>query len=312
MSSVIAIVVPVFALILLGFAAGRHGYFSGDAVKALNDFTFTMAVPAFLFRSMARLEVRELPIDLWLTFFGAAAITWTLATVLTRKALERPAIDAPSIAMSSCFGNVVMLGIPLSVAAFGETAAAPAALLVALHTPMLFFVGSLHQAMVAEPRQTNLAAMARELAIDLVRNPIIIGIAAGILWRLTGLGLHPVVDRILVMLGQAAVATALVGLGLSLVNFEIKGQVPTLSMILLLKLVVMPVTASILAIHVFALAPVPAAVVVLFASMPTGANAYLFAARNGRAVNSASGAVALGTTLAVVTSAVVVSLFGTR
>ena len=46
--------------------------------------------------------------------------------------------------------------------------------------------------------------------------------------------------------------------------------------------------------------------------MPTGANAYLFANRNGRAVNSASGAVALGTALAAITAAIVVSALGIR
>ena len=61
-----------------------------------------------------------------------------------------------------------------------------------------------------------------------------------------------------------------------------------------------------------ALPPVAAAVVVLFAAMPTGANAYLFAMRHGRAVNSASGAVALGTMLAIVTTSVIGAGFGGR
>jgi malonate transporter and related proteins len=46
--------------------------------------------------------------------------------------------------------------------------------------------------------------------------------------------------------------------------------------------------------------------VVLFAAMPTGANAYLFAARVDRAIHSASGAVALGTTLSLVTLSVLI------
>lgn len=312
MAQVLTIIVPVFALIALGFAAGRQRYFGTEASKSINEYTFSLAVPAFLFRSMSRLEVSEIPIDLWVSFFGAAIVTWVTATVLTAHVLVRPATDAAAIAMSSCFGNVVMLGIPLSVAAFGETAAAPAALLVAIHTPLLFFTGSLHQALVAEPRETSMMMIACDLFAELSRNPIILAILAGVLWRLTGLGLHPAVDRVLMMLGQSAVATSLVGLGLSLVNFEIKGQVPTLSIILVLKLALMPSVAWLLAVHVMALPPVAAAVVVLFAAMPTGANAYLFAMRHGRAVNSASGAVALGTMLAIVTTSVIVAEFGGR
>jgi malonate transporter and related proteins len=149
MSSIITIVIPVFALIAIGYAAGRYSYFAADAVKPINDYTFWLAVPAFLFRTMAKIEMTETPVDMWLAFFGAVAVTWVLATVLVPRFLGRPAEDAPSIAMSSCFGNVVMLGIPLSVAAFGDAAAGPAAMLVSLHTPLLFSIGTLHQAVVA-------------------------------------------------------------------------------------------------------------------------------------------------------------------
>jgi malonate transporter and related proteins len=312
MSNLITIVLPVFALIAVGYAAGRFRLFSSESGKVLNDYTFQLAVPALLFRSMARLEVSDIPLDLWVSFFGAAFLTWLVASVLTATMLGRPAIDTPSIAMSSSFGNVVMLGIPLSLAAFGETAAAPAALIVALHTPLLFFAGALHQALVAEPRQTNVVNIVRDLFLELARNPIILAIAAGILWRATGLGLDPGIDRVLLMLGQSAVATSLVGLGLSLIQFEIKGQAPTLSMILVLKLALMPCVAWLLAVHVFALRPVAAAVVVLFAAMPTGANAFIFASRSGRAVNSASGAVALGTIFAVISAALIIQAFSTR
>jgi predicted permease len=65
----------------------------------------------------------------------------------------------------------------------------------------------------------------------------------------------------------------------------------------LLKLVAMPAIAWALAFWVFRLPPVAAGVVVLFAAMPTGANAYIFATRYQRVVNSTSGAVALGTLL---------------
>ena len=219
---------------------------------------------------------------------------------------------APSIAMSSSFGNVVMLGIPLALGTFGDAAAAPMAVLVSLHTPLLFATATLHQLVVDEQRRGSIATLVQDLVLELVRNPIILGILAGTAWRLTGLGLHPVIDRVLVILAQSSVATSLVGLGLSLVGFQIKGQVPTLGMILCLKLVLMPITAWLLAVQVFALPPVAAGVIILFAAMPTGANAYIFAASNGRAVNSASGAVALGSLLALLTATIVVYSVGMR
>ena len=60
------------------------------------------------------------------------------------------------------------------------------------------------------------------------------------------------------------------------------------------------------------LPPIAAGVIVLFAAMPTGANAYIFAAQYQRLVNPVSGAVALATLLAAVTLPVVVLLLAAR
>ena len=81
-------------------------------------------------------------------------------------------------------------------------------------------------------------------------------------------------------------------------------------MILALKLVAMPLVAWLMATHVFSLPPLAAGVITIFAAMPTGANAYLFAARNGLAQHSASGSVALGTLIAAMTAAFVVYALG--
>ncbi|MCS3926727.1 putative permease [Bradyrhizobium elkanii] len=48
------------------------------------------------------------------------------------------------------------------------------------------------------------------------------------------------------------------------------------------------------------LPPVAAGVIVLFAAMPTGANAYIFAARYQRLVSPGAGAATLGTLLVTV------------
>lgn len=74
-----------------------------------------------------------------------------------------------------------------------------------------------------------------------------------------------------------------------------------------LKLLAMPAVAFVLA-KLLNLPPIVTGVVVLFAAMPTGANAYIFAVQYQRLVNPVSGAVALGTLLAAVTLPVVVML----
>lgn len=310
MYDVLLIVAPVFGLIALGFALARLRVVSEQAGAGLSEFVFTVAVPALLFRMMVTAEPAEdaSPFALWGAFYGAVAITWGLAILATRYPLNRPARDGAPVAMGSCFGNIVMLGIPLSLDRFGAEAGTPLALILSVSSPLMWFAGTLHIELASRKGDLALGAMLKDLALSLLKNPIILGLLAGIAWRATGLGLHPVPDKMIALLGQAAVPAALVALGLGLTAFELKGQLPTIAVICVLSLAVYPALAWMLAFHVFDLPPLWAGVAVLLAACPPGANAYLFATRYGAATGSVSAAVALGTALSVISVTLILIL----
>lgn len=300
MQNVLATVAPVFGLIALGYLLARFAYLSETAGTGLSEFVFAVAIPALLFRMMISAETTDAaPFALWGAYYGANAITWVIATLATRYILGRPALDAAAIAMGSGFGNLVMLGIPLALDRLGPDAATPMALILSVSSPVLWFTATLQAELALDRQERAISSMLRELVISLVRNPVIAALIAGLVWRQTGIGLHPIPDKIISYLGQAAVPCALVALGLSLNGFEIKGQVPTLATICFLSLIVFPAIAWVLAFHVFGLSPLWGGVVVLFAACPPGANAFLFATRYKAAVGSVSGAVALGTMLSI-------------
>lgn len=311
MYDVVAIVAPVFGLIALGYLLVRTGLLGEAAGKGLSEFVFTVAVPALLFRMMATVAAPAVsPFGLWGSYFGASAVVWIVAILITRFVLHRPAADGASIAMGAAFGNIVMLGIPLALDRFGAEAATPIALIVSVSSPLLWFAATLHIESVERRGGTSWAGLLRDLMLGLLRNPIILGVLAGTAWRLTGFGIHEIPDKMITMLGQAAVPVALVSLGMSLTAFEVRGQVATMTAICLLSLVLMPAMAWLLAVAVFALPPVWTGVAVLFAACPTGANAFLFASRYRVATGSVSGAVALGTTLSVVTISLMLLVLG--
>jgi malonate transporter and related proteins len=312
MMPIITIIVPVFALILVGYVIVKTGYFDSASQKGLSDFAFKIAIPVMLFRTISVSEpTSDKPIAILGAYFGAVFLTWALATLLTQFVLRRPMADAASIAMASTYGNVVMLGIPLGLAAYGPAAAAPMAVILGVNTPTLWLLATVHmQAAMTSNDKRTFAALLSDLLCDLLRNPLIIAMLSGGLWRMTGADIVPVLDKVLQSLGSAGVPCALVALGGSLTQFQIRGQLPTLTTVIILKLVAMPLVAWGLATHVIGLTPMAAGVVTLFAAMPAGANAFLFANRYGRVVNSASGAVALGTLLAVVTAGYLLATLG--
>lgn len=308
MSSVLTIVAPVFGLIMIGYVSGRLELISSGAAKGISDFAFTLAIPALLCRTVASADLGSLsPLGILGSFYGAGFSTWALATLLTVLLLKRPAADAPAIAMTSSFGNTVMLGIPLAMGVYGAAATPVIALILSIHAPIWWLTGMLHASATGEHQGNSVWNIIKSTSNELVHNPIVIGIIVGALWRLIGEPLPAAIDRLLELMAQAGVPTALVALGLSLVNFAIKGQVPTLISVTALKLLWMPAVAWLLATYVFQVDATTRGIITIMAAVPTGANAFLFAVRLNRAVDSTSGAVALGSLLAAGTAALLVS-----
>ena len=303
MFQIITIVLPVFGLIILGWASVRTGYVSQFAGKGLSEYAFKIAMPAFLFNAVRAIgEWPSSPLNLIYAYCAAAAIVWVLATLMTALVLRRPAADAPSLAMASTFSNSVMLGIPLAISAFGEAAAAPAALLVTIDSPLLWIAATLHISAVARDRDTAPLRALAGIVLDLLRNPIVMALALGVIARAVDLQLPELVEKTIALTAQSAVPAALFALGMSLATYKLAGQGPTLTMLCLLKLAAFPAIAYAMCVHVFDVQPLWTAVATLFAAMPVGANAYLFAARYERAVGSVSTAIMVSTAIAIFTA----------
>lgn len=311
MAQVLLIVGPVFGAILLGLVSARIGYVSEITGKAVVEFALRIAIPALLFRMIATAPVPEVaPYSIWGAFFGAIGIVWLTATLATRLLLRRSAEDAAVVSLAACFGNLIQIGLPITLARFGADAALPIALIFLLELAAMWLAASLQMGL-ARSSGGGLTATLKSVALDLMRNQIVMATFAGLIWRQTGVGLGGLADELLRWMGQAAAPAAVFALGTQLARFELKGQVPTILTIVALKLLALPVLGWWLAFHVFALPPVWAGTVVLFTAAPTGLIPFVFASRHGRVVDSVSAATALGALLSFFTFPGLLLLLGT-
>ena len=163
------------------------------------------------------------------------------------------------LAIGSIYGNIVMLGIPLTLSALGSQAAGSMALILSVNTPLLWLCGTLQMAWAERKASESAPLLSLRAVREIARNPIMLALGFGFLWRLTGLGLHPVADKTLELLAQAGSPTALIALGINLFGFKIKGQALAMAVMCALKLLAMPAIAAILAFYVLALPPISAA-----------------------------------------------------
>ena len=244
------------------------------------------------------------PWSLWLAFFGGLALAWIAAAITSRFIESLMPSGGAAASMATGFGNLALLGTPLALAHFGNDIAVPLGLILSIHAPLLWTAATLHREIARQSGNFSFSGTARELFWMLATNAIILALLAGGLWRSTGFELPAIIDRMMVMLADASIPTALVALGVSLAGYSLKGSWSGMFAIMALKMVLMPICVFLLARHAVTLPPSWLKIAVLLAAMPTGANAFLFAQRNEESVPAVSGAVALGTGLAAISASI--------
>jgi malonate transporter len=310
MDQIADIVVPVFGLIGIGYAITWTRLLAADTGEALADFVFTVAIPVLIFRVVATADFSGgSPWLLWLAYYIGFVVAWIVGAFLVRRLFGRDARAGLVGGISSAYGNALLIGIPLIIAAYGAEGAAAISLLIAVHLPILMTASAvlIERALVKDglSPDADAAAIARSLVRNLLRNPIIIGLFAGILWRLTGLPLAGPPGAIVNRIGDVAATLALFSVGMNLRRYGISGHVVLQALAVgFVKLMVMPAIVFVVVAFLVDLPPVWAKAIVVAAACPTGVNAYLVANRFRTGQALASNAITLTTALAVVTMSV--------
>lgn len=302
-------IAPVFGIMVLGFLAARTRMLEEPGVEGLVVFVFNFAIPLLLFRSLA---TTELPEDIrWsfiLSFYGGSFACYAIGMAMGRRLFRRSLDQQAIFGMSAGFSNTVLLGIPIILTAYGPEATLPIFLLIGFHGPTLMpLTTALIQ--VGRGREVTVTQQIRTVALELVRNPIIMGLLAGLLANLAGVRLPDGLDRAVDLLGSSAVPCALFAMGASLAGYPLFGDVAPAVLLAGVKLLLHPLLVWILAVPVFGLDGIWVPVAVTMAAMPSGVNAYLFGARYEAAPGVAARTILLGTLLSVGTLSAVLLLF---
>jgi len=306
LSAFVDIVLPVFALIGVGYAAALFGLFDETATRALSRFVFQFALPVMLFSSLASQgPPAAFEVSYLLAYFLGAGISAGTAALLARG--SGPHSRVPVVAgFSAAYGNVILLGIPLVLTALGPDATLPLFALVSVHGPILMTLVTI----LLERGQGDLGPGARlwATAKGLVTNPILVGLLLGLAVGSSGWTLPEPVAASTALLGQAALPAALFAMGASLAGYSIRGALGLALAVVGLKTVLQPLVVWLLVDHVFAIARPWSDTAILLAAMPTGVNAYLFATRYRTGEAEAATAILLSTAASLVTVSVILAL----
>lgn len=200
--TILAIVLPVFTLVLVGFLyARRHA----PDMSAANRVNLDVFVPALIFHVMSGkdfqlLDYLDLALGGLLVLLGSGLVALAAARLL--------AIDWRTLVPPMMFVNSGNMGLPLALLAFGEAALAAAMVLFLLENILHFTLG--------------LRMLDRRAGLGvLLRMPMILATLAGLAVSLLGIRIPAPLAQAVEMLGQVAIPLMLFALGVRLKDADL-------------------------------------------------------------------------------------------
>lgn len=300
---------PLFGLILAGYLLMRvlrRGPCGQRLSAWFSKFVFTVALPASMFRLMSGFADLP-PVDarLLLAFFGSCFVVFAVGRFVAWKCFRLDGVSQSVFALGGVFSNNILLGTPLARALLGE-AAMPAVALVLLFNALVLW--SLLTVSIEWARHGSLSLRGfGKTALGVLTNPVIVGILLGMAAGLAQLQLPPVIDLPLGWLARLGMPAALVALGMGLAEYGMGRQWRLTLGMTALKLLLQPLCVFGLA-RLIGLPMLETQVVVLLASIGTGANVYIMSRQFQVLEGPVASALIVSTALSALSTPLVLAL----
>lgn len=296
--------IPFFAIIGLGYGAGRTGFFPEAANAWLTKFVFYFALSAMLFKFSANLSLGEvLDWRLIIAYLLGTGFVYLIATgvaLVRGLSIEEAAVES----QTAVIGNVGFLGIPLLLALLGPGAVGPNMMVLAVD---LLVFGSLIVILITGSRDGRMSpAILLTVGKGLATNPMIASITLGFLWSGFNLPIPAPMNAFLDILGAAATPGALFAIGASLASKSAERLVIA-GWLSFAKLVLHPLAVAIAMLLIFKVDPYAAGVAIAAAALPVAGNVYILAQHYGVAPTRVSATILISTTISVLTVSAVVA-----
>jgi hypothetical protein len=269
--SIALLLVPDFALILLGFAIHRMTGWGRDFWSGLEKLVYFVLFPALLFHSIARNKIDFLAAAPALKLAALVVLIGMVAAWLGRYAARGSSAQSDfASAFQTAFRFNSYIGLAAAARLYGEAGIAAFGIVIGLVVPMC--------------NVASVWALARHgdvsLLRELIRNPLILATAGGVLFSVSGLPFPEVAQMLISRMGAASIACGLLCVGAALTLSNVRGNALLIGHMTAVKLLVMPAAVWLLA-PVLGVTGVYREMVMLLAALPTATSAYVLAVRMG-------------------------------
>lgn len=236
----------LFAIVVVGYIAGKWGYMGGTFDKKLSKVVIDITCPALILSSAM---TGELPDRRYiLPLLGISVLTYVLLTgvaLLLPRFLTKKKDDEGVIGFAMMFGNVGFMGYPIVASIFGHEAVFYAAVLNVVNTFTVFTVGTMlivgkNQESTVEEKEMSQKKMLRKV---LYSTPMLSAYLTMLIVALEIKDIPEFISQPLTMIGNITVPAALLIIGSSMSQLPLRALLGngTIYTTTLMRLAVLPV-----------------------------------------------------------------------
>lgn len=237
--------VPIFLIIALGFFLQRVGFLNDGFNKTANELVFRCALPVSLFRSIAGMDFYSAfdPAFCLFCFCVTTVMFFAIWGLSSRLLKDKGQVGAFSQAAAR--SSAAVLGIALAENIYGSAGMVPMmimssvpffnvySVLILSFSPKVDWEGHLL------PPAGGLGAVKRA-CVNVITNPLILGILAGLPFSLLRLSVPTILDSALSSIGATATPLALLVVGASFSGKEAMTRWKGAAAASVIKLLILP------------------------------------------------------------------------
>jgi malonate transporter len=300
MLDILAITGPIYITIALGYFLTRRGLFARADMRVLGQFVINLALPALLFNALAQRKLGDILNGRYMLVYAIGSLaTMGLGLLWARRGARQDATVSVFYAMGMCCPNSGFVGYPIALLVIGPVAGVMLGLNMIVENLLLIpLLLALAESSTGSGGRWH--TVLRQSLVNLARNPMVLGLAAGFAVSALEWQMPSPVARTVTLFAQASAALSLFVIGGSLAGLHIAGLRKPVAQIAIGKLLLHPAAmlAALLLCEAVGMVPMDPALrigVVLAAASPMLGIFPILAQRHGH--DGLAAAALLGTTV---------------
>lgn len=266
--------VPVFLVMVIGYVLKQCRVVDEPFVKTLNKFNYKITLPVLLFTDIAESDFygvwdAEYVLYCFLVTLVSIVVIWVIAGLIYKNKEQ-----LGEFIQAAYRSSAAVLGVAFIQNIYGSSGMAPLMIIgtVPLYNVAAVLVLSFTGPAAHRPDKSSLKKSCK----DILTNPILIGIALGMLSSVMRVDYPPIIDKTLGNLSVLATPLALLGLGAGFEGHKALKQLVPTAVASCLKLLVWPALFLPLAVSMGFTQEKLVAILIMLGS-PTTASCYIMA-----------------------------------